>query len=89
MKPSSITNCFKIACLFYALTSYSQECSTQENIKVTFFGYPDNSTPGPKLTISCGPRQLIAGGIFLVKMSLDAIFLSEGYRRHWDLRRSR
>lgn len=51
-----------LTCLFHALPSYNQTCSTQANVEVTYFGYPDNSPPGPGISFSCGRRGLIAGG---------------------------
>lgn len=51
-----------VICLVHALPSYTQNCSTQTDVEFTYFGYPDNSPPGPGISFSCGRRGLIAGG---------------------------
>ncbi|MCJ1269721.1 hypothetical protein MMC22_009613 [Lobaria immixta] len=61
MKTTTFTTA-ALTCLFHALPSYTQTCSTQANVEVTYFGYPDNSPPGPGISFSCGRRGLIAGG---------------------------
>jgi hypothetical protein len=40
----------------------AQACSTQSDVKVTFYGYPDNSPPGAGTAYNCGNRNYIAGG---------------------------
>ena len=43
------------------LPSQSESCSPLDNVKVTFFGYPDNSPPGAGIAWSnCG--HSLAGG---------------------------
>ncbi|RFU34247.1 hypothetical protein B7463_g2088, partial [Scytalidium lignicola] len=37
-------------------------CSTPGNFEVTFYGYPDNSPPGPATAYNCGGRNGVAGG---------------------------
>lgn len=38
-------------------------CSTPGNFEVTFYGYPDNSPPGPATAYDCGGRNGVAGGL--------------------------
>ncbi|KAL8747999.1 MAG: hypothetical protein Q9190_000211 [Brigantiaea leucoxantha] len=38
-------------------------CSTQSGVTITFYGYPDNTPPGPATAYNCGGRNNIAGGI--------------------------
>ncbi|KAL6894881.1 hypothetical protein GGI43DRAFT_134683 [Trichoderma evansii] len=45
-----------------ALAGLSQACSTPGNYIVTFYGYPDNSPPGPGTAHNCGGRNFKAGG---------------------------
>ena len=44
------------------LLSFGAACSTESNFIVTFYGYPDNSPPGPGTAHDCGGRNYIAGG---------------------------
>jgi hypothetical protein len=37
-------------------------CTTESNFEVTFYGYPDNSPPGPGTAHDCGGRNYVAGG---------------------------
>lgn len=37
-------------------------CSVVSNVKVTFYGYPDNDPPGANIAYSCGSRGYKAGG---------------------------
>lgn len=45
-----------------AMAGLSQACSTPGNFVVTFYGYPDNSPPGPGTAHNCGGRNFKAGG---------------------------
>jgi hypothetical protein len=45
-----------------AMAGLSQACSTPGNYVVTFYGYPDNSPPGPATAHNCGGRNFKAGG---------------------------
>lgn len=50
-----------IASFLGLLPSQTQSCSSLDNVKVTFFGYPDNSPPGAGIAwTSCG--RSLAGG---------------------------
>ena len=53
-----------ISSIFFAsiLPLLSFACSEVPNVQVTFYGYPDNSPPGPDTAYDCGGRNNIAGG---------------------------
>jgi hypothetical protein len=38
-------------------------CAPLKSFKMTFYGYPDNSPPGPQVQFSCGGRGGKAGGV--------------------------
>jgi hypothetical protein len=44
------------------LLSFGAACSTESKFEVTFYGYPDNSPPGPGTAHNCGGRNYVAGG---------------------------
>ena len=44
-----------------SMLSAAQACSTKSNVKVTFFGYPDNDPPSGQIAYNCG-RGFTAGG---------------------------
>lgn len=48
--------------LLSTLFGVCNACSTESNFEVTFYGYPDNSPPGPGTAHDCGGRNYIAGG---------------------------
>jgi hypothetical protein len=48
--------------LLSTFLGFSAACSTEANFEVTFYGYPDNSPPGPGTAHNCGGRNYIAGG---------------------------
>jgi hypothetical protein len=51
-------------CAVVALFSgMATACSTISQVTTTFYGYPDNSPPGPGTAYNCGGRNYIAGGI--------------------------
>ena len=61
MTPSNLS----AAVLFHIspllLTAAAQSCSPLDDVKITFFGYPDNSPPGASLAFTqCG--HSLAGG---------------------------
>ena len=37
------------------------QCSTQSDVTVTFYGYPDNSPPGPDIAYDCGRGYTASG----------------------------
>jgi hypothetical protein len=45
-----------------ALAGLGSACSTPGGYEVTFYGYPDNSPPGPAIAHDCG-RGYTAGGM--------------------------
>ena len=45
-----------------SLAALASACSTPGNFIVTFYGYPDNSPPGPGTAYNCGGRNYVAGG---------------------------
>jgi hypothetical protein len=51
------------ASLLSTLIGISAACTTESNFEVTFYGYPDNSPPGPGTAHNCGGRNYIAGGM--------------------------
>ncbi|KIN02753.1 hypothetical protein OIDMADRAFT_52586 [Oidiodendron maius Zn] len=54
--------CITSVALLSTLLSLGTACSTESNFVVTFYGYPDNSPPGPGTAHNCGGRNYIAGG---------------------------
>lgn len=40
----------------------AQACSPISSVKHTFYGFPDNSPPGPATAFNCGGRNNVAGG---------------------------
>lgn len=51
------------AVLFGLNEGLNQACSTPSGYKFTFYGYPDNSPPGPATAHNCGGRNFVAGGL--------------------------
>ncbi|KAM0523842.1 hypothetical protein ACHAPE_001094 [Trichoderma viride] len=51
-----------IATASAALVGLASACSTFNNVEVTFYGWPDNSPPGPGTAYDCGGRNYVAGG---------------------------
>lgn len=50
--------------------TYAASCEAKDNVKITFYGWPDNSPPGPANAFDCGrgkdsSGEPIAGGTFL------------------------
>ncbi|KAL7926001.1 hypothetical protein ACQKWADRAFT_309611 [Trichoderma austrokoningii] len=45
-----------------ALVGFISTCSTFNNVKVTFYGWPDNSPPGAGAAYDCGGRNYVTGG---------------------------
>ena len=43
-------------------SSRAAACSDISDVKITFYGYPDNDPPGPGTVYNCGGRNYIAGG---------------------------
>jgi hypothetical protein len=43
-----------------ALTTLA--CQETPDFQMTFYGYPDNSPPGPAVALNCGGRNGVAGG---------------------------
>ena len=60
------SNALKTAAAATAISSIAISgalaCTTQSDVTVTFYGYPDNSPPGPGTAYNCGGRNNIAGG---------------------------
>jgi len=46
-----------------AAPSSNQKCTPNSNVKLTFYGFPDNTPPGAKIAYSCG-RSLAGGKCF-------------------------
>ena len=44
------------------LLGVANSCSVTNGVTITFYGYPDNSPPGPGTAYNCGGRNNIAGG---------------------------
>ncbi|KAK8205618.1 hypothetical protein M8818_004794 [Zalaria obscura] len=58
---SSIRAVASAAALFAMFSRCAAQCSVQDGVKVTFFGYPDNGPPeGSESNISCGWPDLTA-----------------------------
>ena len=60
---SKLFSALAVASLFSVLTPLVPACNTQTGVKVTFYGYPDNSPPGGDISHDCG-RGATAGGKF-------------------------
>ncbi len=62
------SNTFTAVALAYTIqTSSAASCEAKDNVKVTFYGWPDNSPPGPANAFDCGrgkssDGEPIAGG---------------------------
>ncbi|KAF2663122.1 hypothetical protein BT63DRAFT_466111 [Microthyrium microscopicum] len=48
----------------FMLVTFAESCSSVDQVKVTFYGYPDNDPPGPAISCpgGCGPHGERAGG---------------------------
>ena len=55
---STSTGC-AVAAFFFGIAT---ACSTIRHVTITFYGYPDNSPPGPGTAYNCEDRNYIAGG---------------------------
>lgn len=58
------------------LFSLSLACSTVSNVKITFYGWPDNSPPGAGTAYNCDGRNNIAGGRFTAFISIKKFCIS-------------
>ena len=45
---------------FNILAGLVMSCSVTNNVKMTFYGFPDNDPPGPGTAYDCGGRSNIA-----------------------------
>ncbi|KAK3315957.1 hypothetical protein B0H66DRAFT_274201 [Apodospora peruviana] len=48
--------------LLGGITLVQGACSAVSGVRMTFYGYPDNSPPGPATAYNCGGRNYVAGG---------------------------
>jgi len=55
--------CIATASLLSVMLGFTTACSTPGDFIVTFYGYPDNSPPGPGTAYNCGGRNYVAGGL--------------------------
>jgi len=58
-----------IALAYIIQTSSAASCEAKDNVRVTFYGWPDNSPPGPANAFDCGrgkpsDGEPIAGGTY-------------------------
>jgi hypothetical protein len=51
-----------LATVLASLVLSSLACQESSDFTMTFYGYPDNSPPGPQVALSCGGRNGVAGG---------------------------
>ena len=61
------SNILALVSLLQAIPSLASSCAPINNVKVTFYGWPDNSPPGPANAFDCGrgkgpDGEPIAGG---------------------------
>jgi hypothetical protein len=69
--------------LSVALASLSTACSTPGNFIITFYGYPDNSPPGPDTAHNCGGRNYKAGGMTaLQRILVSSTHVNNNRLRH-------
>ena len=54
-----------------ANTVVNSACTTQNNVMITFYGYPDNNPPGAATAYNCGGRNSKAGGTQQRHCSID------------------
>lgn len=54
---------FSTTAVLASLAASTLACSPAKNFQMTFYGYPDNSPPGPAVRFSCGGRGGKAGGV--------------------------
>lgn len=54
-----------LALLTHASPLAERACSTRSGVTHTFYGYPDNDSPGPATAYNCGGRNNVAGGQWL------------------------
>ena len=64
---SNKLNALALTCIAGALPTLAQQCSTVDNVFITFYGWPDNSPPGADNAFDCGrgkgpDGEPIAGG---------------------------
>lgn len=66
-------------------------CSVENDVTITFYGFPDNDPPGASTAYNCGDRNNIAGGKHALIRSISndnfRLFLTI-YTRRRNLRRS-
>lgn len=43
-----------LASIFQSLPSHAASCGAINDVKLTFYGWPDNSPPGPANAFDCG-----------------------------------
>lgn len=58
MMKTSVSSLFFVS----VLSTLSSACNVVSDVQITFYGYPDNSPPGPDTAYNCGGRNNIAGG---------------------------
>lgn len=63
------------------LLSASVACSTESDVEITFYGYPDNDPPSADIAYDCG-RGYTAGGMFLEFFELSMSKLTAARHRH-------
>lgn len=61
---STISQRLGFAAIFaLGATSVVNACSVDNDITITFYGFPDNDPPGATTAYNCGGRNNIAGGV--------------------------
>lgn len=63
------------------LLSASVACSTESDVEITFYGYPDNDPPSADIAYDCG-RGYTAGGTFSKFFGLSMSKLTAARHRH-------
>jgi hypothetical protein len=54
--------CLTPILILSTLLGLGEACNVEHDFEVTFFGFPDNSPPGPGTAHNCGGRNHVAGG---------------------------
>lgn len=63
------------------LLGASVACSTESDVEITFYGYPDNDPPSADIAYDCG-RGYTAGGTFLQSFGLYVLKLTVARHGH-------
>ena len=71
--------------LFKPISVSAQGCAVIQNVKTTFYGWPDNSPPGPQNARDCGRGKAPSGDPLAGGHSNSIAITSEPYLAHFDV----